>query len=52
MPILVNGKVAVQLNFGDRVNIEKTEKDKLPKSAFEPRSKSKRTYILELDVLM
>lgn len=28
---------AVQLNFGDRVRVEKTEKDKLPKSAFEPR---------------
>jgi replication factor A1 len=28
---------AVQLNFGDRVHVEKTEKDKLPKSAFEPR---------------
>jgi len=28
---------AVQLNFGDRVRIEKTEKDKLPKSAFEPK---------------
>jgi len=27
----------VQLNFGDRVNIEKTEKDKLPKDAFEPK---------------
>jgi replication factor A1 len=28
---------AVQLNFGDRVRIEKTEKDKLPKTAFEPK---------------
>ena len=28
---------AVQLNFGDRVQIEKTDKEKLPKSAFEPR---------------
>lgn len=28
---------AVQLNLGDRVHIEKTEKDRLPKSAFEPR---------------
>jgi len=28
---------AVQLNFGDRVRVEKTDKDKLPKSAFEPR---------------
>ncbi len=28
---------AVQLNLGDRVNVEKTEKDRLPKSAFEPR---------------
>lgn len=27
----------VQLNFGDRVNIEKTDKDKLPKDAFEPK---------------
>jgi replication factor A1 len=28
----------VQLNLGDRVEIEKTDKDKLPKSAFEPRA--------------
>ena len=28
---------AVQLNFGDRVGIKKTDKDKLPKSAFEPK---------------
>ena len=28
---------AVQLNFGDRVSIKKTDKDKLPESAFEPR---------------
>jgi len=28
---------AVQLNLGDRVHVEKTEKDRLPKSAFEPR---------------
>ena len=28
---------SVQLNLGDRVRIEKTEKDRLPKSAFEPR---------------
>lgn len=28
---------AVQLNLGDRVKIEKTDKDKLPESAFEPR---------------
>lgn len=28
---------AVQLNLGDRVLVEKTEKDRLPKSAFEPR---------------
>jgi len=27
----------VQLNFGDRVNIEMTDKDKLPKDAFEPK---------------
>lgn len=27
----------VQLNIGDRVNIEKTDKDKLPKSAFKPK---------------
>jgi replication factor A1 len=27
----------VQLNFGDRVNIEKTTKDKLPKDVFEPK---------------
>lgn len=27
----------VQLNFGDRVHVEKTEKDRLPISAFEPR---------------
>ena len=29
---------AVQLNFGDRVIINKTDKDKLPKAAFEPRT--------------
>jgi replication factor A1 len=28
---------AVQLNFGDRVKIEKTEKEKLPESAFKPK---------------
>jgi len=28
---------AVQLNLGDRVNIKKTDKDKLPESAFKPR---------------
>ncbi|UCB58536.1 MAG: hypothetical protein JSV67_08015 [Thermoplasmatales archaeon] len=28
---------AVQLNLGDRVSVEKTEKDRLPKSAFEPK---------------
>jgi len=28
---------AVQLNFGDRVRIEKTEKEKLPESAFKPK---------------
>jgi replication factor A1 len=28
---------AIQLNLGDRVNVEKTEKERLPKSAFEPR---------------
>ena len=28
---------AVQLNLGDRVGIKKTDKDKLPESAFEPR---------------
>ena len=28
---------AVQLNLGDRVKINKTDKDKLPESAFEPR---------------
>lgn len=27
----------IQLNLGDRVRIEKTDKDKLPESAFEPR---------------
>lgn len=27
----------IQLNFGDRVNIEKTEKNKLPKEAFKPK---------------
>jgi replication factor A1 len=27
----------IQLNFGDRVNIEKTDKKQLPKSAFEPK---------------
>jgi len=27
----------VQLNFGDRTNIEKTDKDKLPKDTFEPK---------------
>jgi replication factor A1 len=27
----------VQLNFGDRVSIEKTDKDKLPDSAFKPK---------------
>ena len=27
----------IQLNFGDRVNIDKTEKDRLPKEAFEPK---------------
>ncbi len=27
----------VQLNFGDRVHVDKTEKDRLQKSAFEPR---------------
>jgi replication factor A1 len=29
---------AVQLNFGDRVKVEKTDKSKLPKSAFEPKT--------------
>ncbi len=28
---------AVQLNFGDRVHVEKTEKDKLPEDAFKPK---------------
>jgi len=28
---------AVQLNFGDRVAVTKTDKDKLPKNAFEPK---------------
>jgi replication factor A1 len=28
----------VQLNLGDRVNIEKTDKERLPESAFEPKS--------------
>lgn len=28
---------AVQLNIGDRVKVEKTEKEKLPKSAFQPK---------------
>ena len=28
---------AVQLNLGDRVKVEKTDKDRLPKSAFEPK---------------
>jgi replication factor A1 len=28
---------SVQLNFGDRVNITKTDKDKLPESAFKPK---------------
>ena len=28
---------AVQLNFGDRVHVEKTDKDRLPKDAFEPK---------------
>ena len=28
----------VQLNLGDRVNIKKTDKDRLPESAFEPRT--------------
>lgn len=35
---------AVQLNFGDRVRIEKTEKEKLPEDAFKP----KETTIKEL----
>ena len=30
-------KGAVQLNFGDRVSIKKTDKDKLPESAFQPK---------------
>ena len=29
---------SVQLNLGDRVNIKKTDKEKLPESAFEPRA--------------
>ncbi len=29
---------SVQLNLGDRVSIKKTDKDKLPESAFEPRT--------------
>jgi replication factor A1 len=28
---------AVQLNFGDRVHVEKTEKDRLPEDAFKPK---------------
>ncbi len=28
---------AVQLNFGDRVNVEKTDKSRLPKDAFKPK---------------
>jgi replication factor A1 len=28
---------ATQLNFGDRVRVEKTDRDRLPKSAFEPK---------------
>jgi replication factor A1 len=30
-------KGAVQLNFGDRVSIKKTDKDKLPEGAFQPK---------------
>jgi len=44
---------AVQLNLGDRINVKKTDKDKLPESAFKPREikvKDLRSGIGSVDV--
>lgn len=45
---------AAQLNFGDRVSIKKTDKDKLPESAFKPRElkvKDLRSGLGSVDVI-